>query len=254
MSELASLKQQVVDRVHACYREANEAYAMQMPIPDVVFDLRGHTHAGFAVYSKYLLRFNIEMLATYGHDYIEDTVPHEVAHLVVYAVNGMVAPRLPNGKVDHHGEMWKAVMHLFNAKPTRCHNYHTDTQVVKANDPKYHVYRCSKCNHHLRFTNKRHQMLTKNPMSVYHVPCKGHALIHVSSPAPRQRRALAPHTIGNGTFSQCYRLFENFPGYTRPEMINVFVQECNIKPATASAYYNRCQHVYRAIQPLANPA
>ena len=89
-------------------------------IPDEIecrFDLRGHTagmycRRGDDIY----LRFNLEIANNYPEDYVNRTVPHEVAHLAV----GCNFQREPA-----HGRKWKQAMGVLKADSSVRHRYKT---------------------------------------------------------------------------------------------------------------------------------
>ena len=79
----------------------------------ITFDLRGGA-AGRAVYKTNTVRYNPAFLQTDFPDMYEDTVPHEVAHLVA-------------GPDAGHGPKWRKIMHAFGRpNPERCHQYNLD--------------------------------------------------------------------------------------------------------------------------------
>lgn len=110
----------------------------QLPMPEVSFDLRGLS-AGMAVISRKStvncrIRINTYLLQHYPREMMEQTVPHEVAHLVTYALHG---------KLDH-GPEWRAVMDSFGVPAERCHQM----QAVPARRHRKHKYHCG-CREHM---------------------------------------------------------------------------------------------------------
>jgi len=88
-----------------------------VPRPRLRFDLRGLS-AGQALWQPGrapTLRFNLELARTHRHDFLQQTVPHEVAHLLTAACFGRVPP---------HGEAWRETMRWLGVpNPSRCHRY-----------------------------------------------------------------------------------------------------------------------------------
>ncbi len=120
---------------------ATAHYGRRFAVPEIRFDLRGGT-AGEAAPRLWLLRFNRELLSRYGESFIEETVPHEVAHLVASRVYGRcIAP---------HGSEWRAVMEFFGAEPSRCHNF----EFAPTRRLRTYRYRCG-CREHW-LTSIRH--------------------------------------------------------------------------------------------------
>lgn len=92
-----------------------------MPRPHVIFDLEGLI-AGMAVTARepkrlprQWVRINTELLGRYPVRMIQQTVPHEMAHLVVDWY-------LPRASIDPHGPEWMAVMIWFGRPPQTHHD------------------------------------------------------------------------------------------------------------------------------------
>jgi SprT protein len=76
-------------------------------------------------------------------------VPHETAHLVVF--------RLFGPGMQPHGREWRAIMGLFGAEPTRCHDY--DVDGLQARQLRRYHYRCA-CRSH-QVTSIRHNRIMR---------------------------------------------------------------------------------------------
>jgi len=94
------------------------------------YDLSGKT-AGYAVYSTCSIRVNTDLLERYGQEYIVDTVPHEVGHLI--------ANDLFDNRIKPHGKEWKLVMRIIGYSDNRCHSF----EVKPARVVKKHPYLCN---------------------------------------------------------------------------------------------------------------
>ncbi|MCU7798048.1 MAG: SprT-like domain-containing protein [Candidatus Thiodiazotropha sp. (ex Semelilucina semeliformis)] len=136
------LEQLVLDKTRTLIASAENQYHIRLVAPEIRFDLRGKA-AGMVVFnprsSKSLIRYNAQMLNENGQDFIHQTVPHEVAHLVARVLHGV--------KIRPHGREWKSIMNEFGAKPKRCHNF--STQSIPTRRMRYFPYRCSCSNHQL---------------------------------------------------------------------------------------------------------
>lgn len=110
--------------------------------PAVTFDLRGLT-AGEACVETWALRYNDELLCRHGDEFVDEIVPHEVAHLVVAAV-------FP-GRRRPHGAEWKAVMEYFGVSARRCHQF----EATPARRTRRFAYRCECGQPHL-LTRRAH--------------------------------------------------------------------------------------------------
>jgi len=82
--------------------------------PVISFDLKGQA-AGQANYRENKIRFNRQLLEKYTPEFVDQTVPHEFAHLVAYQKFGR--------RIRPHGMEWKRVMEAFGVTPTRTHNF-----------------------------------------------------------------------------------------------------------------------------------
>lgn len=94
--------------------EANEKYGINLN-PDIRFDLKGRA-SGQAGYkgSKFYIRINPEAIEKGFDHVINNTVPHEVAHLVCYV-------KFPAER--GHGRYWKTVSKNLGMRDVkRCHN------------------------------------------------------------------------------------------------------------------------------------
>ena len=73
--------------------------------------------AGRAVYGPNEVRLNLVYAITQGRDMLEDTLPHEIAHIMAYQLFGR--------EVAGHGKEWKECYRMLTKgkDPTRCHTY-----------------------------------------------------------------------------------------------------------------------------------
>lgn len=98
-------------------RALTAASARRLPLPEVVFDLRGRA-AGQAVLARHRggrdrIRINAALLASHPREMLAETVPHEVAHVVVH--------RLHRRRTRPHGAQWQSLMRAFGVAPEPCH-------------------------------------------------------------------------------------------------------------------------------------
>jgi SprT protein len=112
------------------------AAAHRIPLPEVAvrFDLRG-TQAGQARMlgsRRFLIRYNPDLLARHNQGFLERTVPHEVAHVII------------------------ELMGFFGASPERCHNF--DTGGLSQRTLQRFRYHCGCGEHELSsIRHRRHQ-------------------------------------------------------------------------------------------------
>jgi predicted SprT family Zn-dependent metalloprotease len=101
------LQEKALAAVRRAERRARVFYAIKLPEASLDFSLRGRC-AGQAVVERTgatRLRINLQLLRENLDDYLIQTVPHEISHLVVnwQARNKRSKPR-------PHGTEWQAVM------------------------------------------------------------------------------------------------------------------------------------------------
>ncbi|WP_298773213.1 SprT family zinc-dependent metalloprotease [uncultured Shewanella sp.] len=111
---LSPLQQSIIDRVEACYQQAERLLDLHFPRASIGFKLRGKC-AGMAHLHHNHLRFNPKLLANNSDAFLNEVVPHEVCHLLVYQLFGKVKP---------HGKEWQHMMqHLFSLTPRTTHDF-----------------------------------------------------------------------------------------------------------------------------------
>lgn len=173
-------KNKVETAVMDCVLMAQKRFpGSKIPFPEIRYDLIG-TSGGQAIYNRYgktvhTIRVNPVLLNENEKEIVEQTVPHEMAHVVVSQV---WKHERGQQSIKGHGLEWKSVMRLFGLSPNRCHNmdvttirvikgvleYHFNCgcvgMVYKLSKTKYNryvdgvVYRCRKCGVQLKFDKK----------------------------------------------------------------------------------------------------
>ena len=145
------LQRVAVDMTRSLLRHTAIHFVKTMPEIDVRFDLRGQA-AGMAVFpakGKPYIRYNLQLLELNRQDFLERTVPHEVAHIAAHVIYGTA--------IRPHGAEWAALMKLYGAESTRCHRY--DTSQTSTRKLRRYTYRCS-CREH-QLTSIRHNRVVK---------------------------------------------------------------------------------------------
>lgn len=159
--ENAELQRQVETAVRQAEKRARHFYRLDLPDASIDFSLRGRC-AGQARVDRNGetgLRINLQLLAENLDDFLSNTIPHEVAHLVVnwQARNKRQRPR-------PHGPEWQAIMkNCYALPPKRCHSYQTTPARVV---PRPYLYTCN-CREH-RLTIIIHNRISRN----YQALCK----------------------------------------------------------------------------------
>ena len=129
-------------------------------IPKIKYTLNNRT-SGCVSYigDSAHLNFNMTFLRENKEQFLNQTVPHEVAHYCLWFVNGLQYS--PSGRRIIHGRDWKRTMRFFGVDPNRCHSYNvtnTKRKTIKRVD-----YKCN-CMHH-SLTIIRHNKIVKGKSS-----------------------------------------------------------------------------------------
>ncbi len=140
------LTAQVYQQVEELYLKAEARFARAFARPTIGFDLKGRS-AGQAWLQQTALRFNRALLEAYPEDFVAQTVPHEVAHLLAH--------RLCGPGIRPHGREWQQLMTRLFAIPAKVrHDYS-----LPASSRYRFRYRCACRDQHLSAT--RHNRVLK---------------------------------------------------------------------------------------------
>lgn len=146
--EPPSMPEQLNTRVETCYQQAEAFFKRTFKRPVVSFKLRGQK-AGVAHLHENLLRFNPQLYRENSEDFLRQTVPHEVAHLIAHQLFG--------GAIQPHGEEWQLIMRgVYELPPNRCHTYAVQRRSVTR-----YIYRCPCPDSDFPFSAQRHGMVGK---------------------------------------------------------------------------------------------
>ena len=140
-----ALQQAVMRRLRDDLAQANHILKTDYPEPSINYQQRGTT-AGSAYCSLWQIRLNARLLLENGQRFIDEVVPHELAHLLVHRHFGRVEP---------HGKQWQYMMEkVLNVSANRTHRF--DIISVQG---KTFPYRCS-CQQHM-LTIRRHNRIQR---------------------------------------------------------------------------------------------
>ena len=155
------IKQLAVQAVRVAEQRAREYYAIRLPEAVIDFSLRGRC-AGQAKVERSgatSLRINLKLLTENLADFLAQTIPHEVSHLVI-----TWQARKKRQRPRPHGPEWQLVMqNCYGLQPVRCHSYQTSPARCV---PRNFLYRCN-CREH-RLTSIMHNKLSQR----YKALCK----------------------------------------------------------------------------------
>jgi SprT protein len=138
------------NQVLACLRnhliQANERLKTNYKAPRISYKPKGSI-AGCAFLTRWEIQLNSTMLYENGKEFIDEVVPHELAHLITFQNFGKVKP---------HGQEWQYIMmEIMRKEPKVTHNFH-----IKRNE---YVYICHCQEHYL--SQIRHNKIRKNKTS-----------------------------------------------------------------------------------------
>lgn len=148
----ASIKDRVEDVVRATMRRAEiELGYKPLRFPNIEYTLRGTT-AGTAHSGKWEININPVLLIENIEDMLDQTIPHEVAHLI--------ADRVYGHTIKPHGKEWKSVMVALGKRPDRCHSYDVANARVRQKSRYRYTCKCDQGVHcgptvHNRVQNNR---------------------------------------------------------------------------------------------------
>lgn len=153
----------IVARVKDCIALANDFYGQSFPLPTISFNQRGKI-AGSAQLQKNHLKFNPVLLSENVQHFLDDVVPHEVSHLVVYQLYGRVRP---------HGHEWQTTMkEVFGLVPKSTHSLDVSNVQGKLFD---YVCLCGK----VQLTVRRHNNVVRGHQSYICKRCGSKLMEHV---------------------------------------------------------------------------
>ncbi|QIW16700.1 SprT family protein [Pasteurellaceae bacterium RH1A] len=150
MADLRVLKIQVQRQLKCSLEQASAYFGREFEQPAVTYTVKG-AKAGVAYLRENEIRLNPVLLAENGADFIQQTVPHELAHLLVYQLFGRVQP---------HGKEWKMMMEEVLGVPAEVYHCYDLAKVRQT-----FAYQCACQTHQL--TIRRHKAIVEGK-AIYH--------------------------------------------------------------------------------------
>jgi SprT protein len=140
-----ALQQAVMCCLRAKLQRAQRHFSLEFPEPNIIYQQRG-TSAGTAWLQAWEIRLNPVLLIENQQAFIEQVVPHELAHLLVFRQFGRVQP---------HGREWRWMMESVLAEPAnRTHRF----EVVSVQSKTFSY--CCACQQH-QLTVRRHNKVLR---------------------------------------------------------------------------------------------
>lgn len=128
------------------------------------FNLKGMT-AGQAVTKgtgEVILRFNMELAEQNADEFLSETVPHEVAHIIA---------NIHYKENCGHGYLWQHVMLTWKKNPMRCHDYSIEN-VTRRNTRGY-KWECVRCGKVFSVGKNLDGKIKAKPMAYHCNSCNG---------------------------------------------------------------------------------
>ena len=102
---------------------------------------------------------NPNLLKEFTHDYIQEVVSHEFAHIVIYCLYPSGYNKY-NNKVQPHGKEFKAVCSWFWVSWKSTTSLFTNSEHLQSKNTRNHKYSCG-CMEHM-FSTRRHNLVQRD--------------------------------------------------------------------------------------------
>jgi SprT protein len=153
---MEKLKQHSIKKAAQCIQLAQSALNMDFALPTISFNQRGKA-AGTARLQRWEIRLNSILLQENQQQFIDEVIPHEIAHLITFQIYGRVKP---------HGREWQGIMnHVFNLPAKTTHSFNVNSLQGKTFD-----YQCH-CQQHA-LTIRRHNRVIRQQATYLCQRCK----------------------------------------------------------------------------------
>lgn len=255
----------VYERVEQFIDMGNAHFGTDCNVPHTRFDKRG-TCGGTANYSKMELNFNAGLMVDNWDEYMNQIIPHEVAHIIKTHIYGY-----GKGVNSAHGLHWKRVMRALGVEPDRTHNMDVSKVKQHKSPLKKYIYVCTcGCEKEVVLSAVRHNRMVRGTHG-YSLHGRNKLVLKESlgsmtykeahdrktpgfikeaaankKPAKKAKKPTEPKagTIG----ARALKIFRDMEGSTRQEVIGVIATAMNVTGTRAGQLY---QGAKRKAQELA---
>ncbi len=251
-------KEQLISQVAVFVEMGNSKMGTNLPMPTVVFKKRGAC-GGTALSSKNELDFNSGLASENFDEYMNQVVPHEVAHLLKDKKYGSARGRGPNSA---HGSNWQRVMMTLGVRPDRTHSMDVSNQSTRRPQNKF-IYRCEGCQKEIVMGPKHHKKVLAGNSRLRHKGCGGASITYlhpagavswveakektnnnsIPTPAPGAPKKVA--TLKDTKINRALIAYkaakEHKPEITRQEMLALLVDIMDITVNQAVGLYQNCK-------------
>jgi len=166
----SELKSKAIESIKHYTDLGNKVFNTNMTYPKADFSLRGTVGGKYAT-SRHTVIVNMILFAENVDKYLNQTIPHEVAHAFQRHIYGHYKQSGYSVKrIMPHGNEWKRIMLSMGKDPKRCHNYDTSNSTARTVSRDY-SYSCN-CNTPHNLTVTRHRRMQSNKAVYRCVHCK----------------------------------------------------------------------------------
>lgn len=277
------LKTRVIVELQRCVDIINHKYNQSFVVPRVTYDVRG-TRAGYVKGKQWLIHLNPDFFVNDAEEMINETGPHEFAHLVDTILNPETKEQVSQTRSGNyrrkkrslHGPTWKSIMHAMGKSPERCHTM--DVSNVRTKRVRWYTYKCAVCGQTGEIGPKIHKQILngrvvsfkkcggRHPLypSMYVPDANIQRIIAVSSnPTPSNYQFNIPlhkmppaaRSIANPTKTkqqQATDLLRQFPDMDRSDTVKLIMKNLKMTHAGASTYYYNAKKIIEQINAANN--
>lgn len=234
-----SIKIRVLEKVIECITKLEKHYAVKLRRPKLLFEKRG-TVAAVANSDNWYINLNPILLNENVDEFIENTIPHEICHLVCDEV-------YPSQRYSRniHGPRWREMMGILGAQAEAFHTYDVTNSRLPHTNTVYR-YACTGCKKTFDVGIKRHTSLVANPGAFWHTDCGKAARLQfvdvIVTPPPHPAPLAPPPTL-----DAYFKIYTQAKDKPKDEVVSSFVQLLHCSKRRAATVYTVCKRLPRTI-------